>query len=291
MNELFNFFIRNSKWFVFTFFVVASCVLLFHGNPYQEHVFLTSAGRMSSAVYRTGYNVSSYFNLREINDDLNRQNAELQAELVGLRRHILQLEEEMYTDTMVVDSGVRPFDFIVANVTNNSIYRPFNYLTIDKGRAEGVAPELGVVDRNGVVGIVSNVGEHNSRVISLLNPKFRLSCKIKRTNYFGSLVWDGNSPDIALLEELPHHAEFVPGDTIITSGYSAVFPSGLPVGEVLDDDDDHSGNFFTLKIRLFADFTTLGNVQVLRNNSSDELRNIAAVENKDKVKRKQTGMR
>ncbi len=132
MNELFNFFIRNSKWFVFTFFVVASCVLLFHGNPYQEHVFLTSAGRMSSAVYRTGYNVSSYFNLREINDDLNRQNAELQAELVGLRRRILQLEEEMYTDTMVVDSGVRPFDFIVANVTNNSIYRPFNYLTIDK---------------------------------------------------------------------------------------------------------------------------------------------------------------
>ena len=92
--------------------------------------------------------------------------------------------------------------------------------------------------------------------------------------------------------ENPHQkAEFVPGDTIITSGYSAVFPSGLPVGEVLDDDDDHSGNFFTLKIRLFADFTTLGNVQVLRNNSSDELRNIAADENKDKVKRKQTGMR
>ena len=88
-----------------------------------------------------------------------------------------------------------------------------------------------------------------------------------------------------------YHVEFLPCDTIISSGYSSVFPSGLPVGEVLDYDDDYSGNFFTLKIRLFADFTTLGNVQVLRNNSSDELRNIAADENKDKVKRKQTGMR
>lgn len=271
MGELLNFFVKNSKWFVFTIFVVISCTLLFNGNPYQQHVFFTSAGQMASCVYRTGSNVTSYFNLREINDDLNRQNAMLQREIVGLKEQIEDFRERSFTDTLVPDRGVAHFDFIVAHVINNSISRPYNYLTINKGSRDGVKPELGVIDRNGVVGIVSNVGPNSARVISLLNPDFRLSCKIKRSDSFGSLVWDGKNPRQALLEELPRHTVFHPGDTVVTSGFSAVFPAGLPVGVVLEDDVDHNQNFFTLKVLLFADFTTLGNVQVVVNNYRDEL--------------------
>ncbi|MDE5661836.1 MAG: rod shape-determining protein MreC, partial [Muribaculaceae bacterium] len=272
MNELIGFLVRHSKWFVFAFFVVISCMLLFKDDPYRQHVYITSAGRLASTAYKGANNVTSYFNLHEINDDLNRRNAELQAEIVRLRETIDWMQEAGYADTMEVERDVRHFDFIVAHVINNSIAHPYNYLTINKGSKDGVKPELGVIDRNGVVGIVSNTGPNSARVISLLNPHFRLSCKIKRSDYFGSLVWDGGSPSEAMLEELPRHTQFKVGDTIVTSGYSAVFPAGLPVGVVIDDDTDKNQNFFSLRIRLLADFTTLSNVQVVVNNQADELR-------------------
>lgn len=280
MRELFDFFIRNSKWFVYAIFVVASCMLLFQGNPYQHHVFLTSANSVSSTVYEVSNNVTSYFNLRDINEDLNRRNAVLEKEVINLREKLQNYAEKEFTDTLVPDNDVDHFDFIVAHVINNSISRPYNYITLDKGAADGVKAELGVIDQNGIVGIVSVVGQRSARVISLLNPKLRLSCKIKNSDHFGSLVWDGNDPTVALLEELPRHTVYNPGDTIVTSGYSAVFPPGLPVGIILDDDRDHNENFFTLKVRLFADFTALGNVQIITNNYSEE---IATLEQSDAV--------
>lgn len=285
MNELFGFIVRHSKWLVFAFFVTISCTLLFNDDPYRRHVFMTSAGRMAATVYRGANNVTSYFDLREINGDLNRRNAELQAEIVRMQETIDRLREQNYTDTLALDSGVRHFDFIVAHVINNSISHPFNYLTINKGSSDGIKPELGVIDRNGVVGIVSTTGAHSARVISLLNPHFRLSCKIKRSDYFGSLVWDGANPSQALLEELPRHTVFEPGDTIVTSGYSAVFPSGLPVGVIIGADTDRNQNFFTLRVRLLADFTTLGNVQVVINNQAEEIRALSAGEENDSKKK------
>lgn len=285
MNELFGFIVRHSKWLVFAFFVTISCTLLFNDDPYRRHVFMTSAGRMAATVYKGANNVTSYFDLREINGDLNRRNAELQAEIVRMQETIDRLQEQNFTDTLAIDSGVRHFDFIVAHVINNSISHPFNYLTINKGSSDGIKPELGVIDRNGVVGIVSTTGAHSARVISLLNPHFRLSCKIKRSDYFGSLVWDGANPSEALLEELPRHTVFEPGDTIVTSGYSAVFPSGLPVGVIIGADTDRNQNFFTLRVRLLADFTTLGNVQVVINNQAEEIRALSAGEENDSKKK------
>jgi len=285
VNELFGFIVRHSKWLVFAFFVTISCTLLFNDDPYRRHVFMTSAGRMAATVYKGANNVTSYFDLREINGDLNRRNAELQAEIVRMQETIDRLREQNFTDTLAIDSGVRHFDFIVAHVINNSISHPFNYLTINKGSSDGIKPELGVIDRNGVVGIVSTTGAHSARVISLLNPHFRLSCKIKRSDYFGSLVWDGANPSEALLEELPRHTVFEPGDTIVTSGYSAVFPSGLPVGVIIGADTDRNQNFFTLLVRLLADFTTLGNVQVVINNQAEEIRALSAGEENDSKKK------
>lgn len=284
MSELFAFLIRHSKWFVFAILVVISCMLLFNADPYRQHVFSTSAGRLASTAYKGAHNVTSYFSLRSINDDLNRRNAELLAEIVRLQEDIERLNEEHFTDTMVTEPSVPHFEFIVADVINNSIARPFNYITINKGSADGIQPELGVIDRNGVVGVVSNVGPHSARVLSLLNPHFRLSCKIKSTEYFGSLVWDGDSPEEAMLEELPRHTEFKVGDTIVTSGHSAVFPRGIPVGIVKEDNTHKNQNFFSLRIKLLADFTTLSNVQVVRNNFAEELRSLTAGEENDAKK-------
>lgn len=284
MGELISFIVRHSKWLVFILLVSVSCMLLFHSDPYRQHVYLTSAGKVASTIYKSANEVTSYFDLHEINEDLNRRNAALESEIVRLNQRIELMTEQGYRDTLVVDSGVPSFEFIVAHVISNSVARPYNYITINKGRADGIKPELGVVDRNGVVGVVSNVGEHSARVISLLNPHFRLSCSIKRSDYFGSLVWNGDNPYEATLEELPRHAVFSVGDTIVTSGYSAVFPAGLPVAVILDDSTDRTQNFFKLRVRLLTDFTTLGNVQVVRNNNADESRTLTAGEEKDDKK-------
>lgn len=263
MHELFSFFIRWSKWFVFVFFVALSCALLFSGNPYQHHVYLTSANSVASGIYNMRNSVASYFDLREINEDLNLRNAALESEVLALREQIREADARIQTDTMRLPGVLAQYNFVMAHVISNSIARPHNYITINKGTADGIAPEMGVIDHNGVVGIVNVAGPHSARIISLLNPHFKLSCKIKGSEHFGSLVWDGNDPTVALLEELPRHTVFAPGDTIVTSGYSAVFPEGIPVGYVMEDQRRHDENFFTLRVKLSTDFTTLSNVQVV----------------------------
>ncbi len=271
MKDLIEFLRHYSKWLVFAVYIVVSCLLLSGSDPYRRHLWLTSASAVAGSVYDMGNSVTSYFDLRATNEDLNRRNAELESRVMSLKEQLQDLQLKTFTDTMPSPDSVPHFDFIVANVINNSTHHPYNYLTINKGMADGVRPEQGVIDHSGVVGTVSVAGEHYSRVISLLNPNFRLSCKIKDSEHFGSLVWDGLDPTTALLEELPRHTVFKTGDTIVTSGYSAVFPAGLPVGVIVDDADNHKENFFSLKIKLFADFSRLSNVQVVINNRRDEI--------------------
>lgn len=274
MSELIKFIVRYSAWFLFALYMIAGCVLLFTGNPYQHHVYLTSANTVASGLYKGANSITSYFALRDINDDLQRRNSDLELEIYRLNQVILHYKDQEYADTMTVDSALTRYNFIIGNVINNSINHSHNYITIDKGRLDGVEPEMGVMDQNGIVGIVNVVGEHTSRLISVLNPYLRLSCKVKGHNQVGSLVWDGRNPGQALLEELPKHSEFAPGDTIVTSGYSSVFPEGVPVGIVVSSTRDIEDNFYTLKVNLFTDFSTLSTVRVIRDNMRDELRTV-----------------
>ncbi len=256
-------------------------MLLFNNNPYQHYIYLTSANKVSSLVFKTSGMVTSYFHLHDINDDLQRRNASLESEVIWLRKELARRQENVIADSIARDSSLMQFDFILAHVISNSVSRANNYITIEKGKLDSVKPEMGVVDQNGVVGIVNIVGDHSARVISLLNPKMRLSCKVKGREYFGSLVWDGKSPHEALLEEMPRHEKFKKGDTIVTSGYSAVFPEGIPVGTIISHEKEHDDNFYALRIKLFTDFTTLSTVRVIRNNMKDELMAIQEGEEND----------
>ncbi|MDE6144988.1 MAG: rod shape-determining protein MreC, partial [Muribaculaceae bacterium] len=226
MRQLVEFFMRHGAWFTFLLLAGISCVMLFRGNPYQQAVYMTSAGAVSSSVYNAANSVTGYFHLRSINDDLQERLSALEIENLSLRRRLQRADEMAYADTVTPDSALTPYRFITARVINNSIAHSNNFLTINRGSDDGVRPEMGVVDQNGIVGIVNVTGRHTARVISLLNSDLRLSCKVKGSDAFGSLVWDGRSPRLAVLEELPRHVEFAIGDTIITSGYSVVFPEG-----------------------------------------------------------------
>lgn len=278
MRNLLNFFLRYSSWFVFLFYVLLSCYLLFTRNPYQHHVYLTSANAVASGIYEVTGNVTSYVGLRDINDDLQRRNAALEAEVVMLRTQNKHLRQDILQDSLRSLDSVGRFEFVIASVINNSVIRPYNYITIDKGTADGLAPEMGVMDQNGVVGVTNVVGKHHSRIISLLNPNFRLSCKLRGNSAFGSLVWDGRNPSEALLEELPKQVRFHKGDTIITSGYSAMFPEGIPVGTVIGSTRGEDDNFHTLRIRLLTDFTTLSTVKVISNRDIVDIKEVEAEE-------------
>ena len=274
MRGLIDFFVRHSGWAVFLLFATLSCVMLFRGNPYQQHVYMTSAGAVASAVYRTSNSVTGYFHLRGINEDLQQRTAQLEMELIDLRRQLRAAGEKIYGDSVPVDSALRQYRFIMAHVINNSLARSNNFITIDRGESDGVRPEMGVVDQNGVVGIVNVTGPHTARLISVLNSDLRLSCKVKGSDAFGSLVWDGKSPRRALLEEMPRHVEFALGDTVITSGYSVVFPEGIPVGRVVGHKRDDDDNFYSLSVELFTDFATLSTVRVIENFSKDEIESV-----------------
>lgn len=262
---------RYSTWFVVAFYVTISCMLLFRNNPYQHHVYMTSAGVVASSVYGVTNNVTSYFNLRDINEDLLERNAALESEVFSLREQVREYRN--LTDT-VVSEPMRHFDYVTASVINNSISRPHNFITVSKGYDDGLRPEMGVVDHNGVVGVVNVTGPHNARIMSLLNPDLHLSCKIKGKDLFGSLVWDGRSSEEAVLEELPKHAKYHRGDTIVTSGFSAIFPEGIPVGVVIDTNATNDATFATLRVRLATDFARLNSVRVIINNNLSQIREI-----------------
>lgn len=274
MRALLDFFVRHSAWFVFVLLVTVSCVLLFRGNPYQQAVYMTSAGRISSSVYGAANSVTSYFYLRTINEDLQTRLADLELENISLRRQLQRADERLFADSIKPDSALMPYNFIIGRVINNSIVRPNNFITINRGSLDGVAPEMGVVDQNGIVGIVNVVGPHTARVISVLNSDLRLSCKVKGSDAFGSLVWDGKTSRQAVLEELPRHVEFSPGDTIITSGYSVVFPEGIPVGTVVEQMRDADDNFYSLRVELLTDFATLSTVRIIQNFQKDEIQEV-----------------
>lgn len=150
-----------------------------------------------------------------------------------------------------------------ANVIKNSLNRVDNYITLDEGTSAGIRPEMGVVDANGVVGIVYKTSPHYSTVIPLLNSKSSISCKIVGSEYFGYLKWEYGDSRYAYLKDLPRHAEFNLGDTVVTSGYSTVFPAGIMVGTDDDMSDSHDGLSYLLKIKLATDFGKVSNVRVI----------------------------
>lgn len=270
MRNLLNFIIRYGTWFLFAIYVIISCALLFTHNAYQQSVYLTSANAVVSSVYGTTSEVTGYFHLRGINRSLQASNAMLQNEVLNLRHQVKELET-ILSDSIPYTTFEPRFDYVAASVINNSARHPRNYFSINRGLKDGVKTGMGVVDQNGIVGIVNVAGPHTARVISVLNETQHFSVKIKGTSFVGSLAWRGGDPAIAYVEQMPRHARYHVGDTVVTSGYSTTFPEDIPVGIVMNRIKSASDNFFILKIRLTSDFRALSAVRVIKDEFKQEL--------------------
>ena len=270
MRNLINFLLKYNYWLLFFLLQAVSFLLLFRFNSYQGSVFFTSANYVSGIVYGWTSSVSEYFGLRSLNSDLVRRNVALEIEVERLSKELAHYKADTLAESRLRTNAPGNYRIYDARVINNSIVRTDNYITLDRGTADSIRPEMGVVCGNGVVGIVYKTSAHYSVVLSVLNSKSSISCKIKRTDYFGSLYWDGGSSRYAYVKDMPRHSEFELGDTVITSGHSAVFPEGIPIGVVDDMADSHDGLSYKLKVRLFTDFARLSDVRVISSAGLEE---------------------
>lgn len=252
MRNLLNFLLKYNHWFLFVLLEVISLTLLFRFNNYQGSAFFTSANYLAGIVYEASSQVTRYFGLTEVNKDLTARNVELEIEVERLSQALEQYTQDTTGVANLRKEALKDYVLYDARVVNNSITHPNNFITIDKGEADGIRPEMGVVCGNGVVGIVYLTGKHHAIVLPVLNSKSSISCKIKRTSYFGFLKWEGGSSQYAYVKDMPRHSEFSLGDTIVTSGHSAVFPAGIPVGTVDDMEDSHDGLSYLLKVKLLS---------------------------------------
>lgn len=264
MKNLLAFVARYYHWLLFVLLEVISGVLLFQYNSYQGSVWFTTANAVVGKVYEYDAVVHSFFSQGRVNEELTLRNFYLERQVTQLRR----LYEDLTHDTTLVERQelefLSQYSLIQAKVVSMTLNKADNFITIDKGRADGVEKDMGVACGNGVVGVVYLVSEHYAVVIPVLNvTSSRISCAIRGRGYFGYLQWYGGDPSVAYVEDVPRHARFKRGDWVETSGYSSIFPSGVLVGKIESIYNSADGLSYRLKVRLATDFGCLRDVCVI----------------------------
>ena len=260
MRVLFLLLWRNNFTLLFLALQVFCFYLLVQNNKFQNASALNSA---NAAVAKTmeGVNyVKEYIHLRDDNVALAADNAKLRN----------QLKDAVYDNdtlhTTVVDSvNHQQYSYTSAKVINNTVKNRNNYLTLDKGSIEGIKPESGVICGDGIVGIVKQVSPHFCTVMSLLHKDSHISAKIKRNDFFGSLIWEGGTPFFASLKEIDKTVPVQKGDTIITTSFSSIFPAGVMIGRVTDSRVAAGSNFHDIEVMLSTRFQKLSHVYIINN--------------------------
>jgi rod shape-determining protein MreC len=262
MKNVIDFFIRHVYILVFILLQGVALTLMVNFNPFQRGVFFASSNATASHLFYLSSNISDYFALRDKNESLAGENT-------LLKNQIEYLKEELERSTVpqLPDSAERNpqiYTYSNAKVINKTTGNLQNYLTLNKGALDGIEPQMGVVGADGLVGQISSVSDHFSVVIPIINPKIKTSGLLKRGNYVGSLVWDGKDARFALLEGIPRHVELAVGDTLISSGYSSIFPEGILIGTVYNFQQEDAGNNYLINIKLSTNFHNLSHVDVIR---------------------------
>lgn len=270
MRNLLEFLAKYNHWFVFLILEVVSMVLLFQYNSYQGSAWFSSANAVTGKLYEWDANVETFFSLTKVNQELTQRNAYLEQEVQKLSDSLVCVTKDSSIYHRDQFALLRNYRLIPAKVVANSIDKPGNLMTIDKGSADGIRKDMGVISGTGVVGIVYLVAEHYAIVIPVLNTKSNISCMIQNRGYFGYLRWKGGVSDLAYLEEVPRHAHFKLGDYVVTSGYSAVFPPGVRVGRILHVFNSADGLSYRVQLRLSTDFARLRDVCVIDDTAMKE---------------------
>lgn len=260
MRNLIFFIYKYHVFFLFFILEIVAFVIVYRFNNYQQASFLNYTNTVSSNFYNGVNNTQEYFNLRRVNDSLQVENAMLRTQQITSYYQnnvsISSINDTIYN---------QQYQYIAAQVVNNSVVKRNNYITLNRGRLHGIEREMGVISESGVVGIVMNVSNHFCTVLSLLNSNCNISAKLKKNGAFGAVRWDGGDPRTARLLDVNKHVPVQVNDLVVTSNFSTIFPEGIPIGRIKEHSLDAGDNFHTIKLDLFTDFSTVSTVYVIRN--------------------------
>jgi rod shape-determining protein MreC len=264
MQQIINFLIRNKSFLLFLMLFCLSLFFTIQSHTYHKSKFINSANFLTGGIYESVNNISGYFGLKKENQILLEENNRLKA--------ILFNQKKEFNENFSLDSTLtHQFKLIPAQVYKNSYSATNNYLTINKGKRDSIEEDFGVITSKGIVGIIDNTSTKYARVLSILNSNSRINAQLKNTDHFGSLRWNGISPQTVQLVDIPKQAPIKVGDSVITGGLSTIFPKGIPIGSVESFKLDQTENYYNVEISLFNDMTSIGHVYVIKNRDAAEI--------------------
>lgn len=261
MRNLIALIVRFGSFLTFLILEIICLVLIVNYNPSQRDIYLNSSNLLTGSILSQRNKIDKYLSLEETNEKLQEENARLKEELLFLKG---------FNRDFTIDTTLK-FDLIPAAVIKQDYRQRNNHLTLDKGLSSGVSKDMGVISENGVVGIVKGASNNYSRALSILNMDMRIAAMVQNSGYYGSLAWKGNDPQTIILESIPRYAEISVGDTIVTSGYSTMFPQGINVGYIESFELEKGTSFYSIKVKLSTDMTKLDYVYVIENLDKAEL--------------------
>jgi rod shape-determining protein MreC len=267
MQQIFTFIFKNSNRLLFLLLLGISFSLTIQSHSFHKSRVINSANFLSGGVYEQLSEFDEYLNLKSQNEALAQENATLKSLL-------FKTADSSVAARLDSIKGVRTEDIIVSKVIRNSYSVYENYLTINSGERQGIKPDMGVINSLGIVGIIDNTSPNYATVISILNKKSQINAKVKKSNHFGSLIWNGKSTGFVQLIDVPRLASVRKGDTIVTGGQSVIFPENINIGTIDKVYIDNETNYYTLDIKLFNDMTNLGHVYIIKGKDRQEIINL-----------------
>ena len=261
MQRIINFILSNRNAVLYAFLLLISLVFTFRSHSYHQSKAFNSSKWLTGSIYQTSDNVTSYFNLRKVNKSLVDENIRLREQLFNLKT----------VDTIALDSATIDFEIIDARITNNSYASPRNYLTLNKGKKDGVEQDMGVITTKGILGIIENTSTKFATVQSILNTLSNINAKIKNTDYFGSLVWDANDYTTVQLVDIPRLVPVQIGDTIVTGAMSSIFPENIPIGFIKEFNLNDAQSFYNINVQLFNDMANVKSAYIISNKNREEI--------------------
>ncbi len=260
MRNLFLFLYRHQITLIFIGLEIFSLFLIARNHSFHSSVFWNGTTQVTGRLYALADHWRTYFHLREHNELLVSDNAQLYNRLSNAKFDN-RIERVLRTDSL----REQQYQFYGGKVVNATYNKRNNYITINRGTRHGVKPQMGVFDTKGVVGIVKNVSEHYAVVLPILHRDVMISARISKTDHFGILQWDGKNYRRARLHDIPKHAHIEPGNTIITNGFSNIFPEGIPLGTIADAKLLPGTNYYDITVELSTDFSRLRHVYLIEN--------------------------
>lgn len=272
MHNLFRFLTKYYFFFMFLGLETLALLMVANSHQYQRAVLVRSTNQLAAFVHKVHTGVFDYFSLRKVNLDLIEKNNIL---LHHSNHSFLTTDQNVFVheDTLYQ----RQYLYVNARVINSSVNRRNNFLTLDKGRKHGIEPDMGVITPLGVVGIVNHVSENFSTVLSLLHRDSNISVRMKKNDHLGTLQWDGKHFREATVLYIPNYVNLELGDTIVSSGFSTIFPAGILIGSINEFMIKPGDNYYTIRISLFQDFNNLTYVHAVKNLFRDEQNELEAI--------------